>query len=242
MNSRHPGRPKQEGPWPPCKASGCSATTEGGSKGFCHTHYIAARRGRLDWDTGAELRPLLRVRSYKQLVPGSFTPCLLPGCPAPARSKGMCSSHAQKRRIGLIDALGNKLRDAIVFRRQRKKTRWIGREGYVLVQAPADHPHARQDGTILEHRLVMERVLGRFLQEWEIVHHKNGNRSDNSWENLELLDGRAKNGSEAHPPGHELDVDTAIQVLLQQDTIPFPLRQLLLEYLSDRRRLAQTGR
>jgi hypothetical protein len=94
------------------------------------------------------------------------------------------------------------------------------------------------DGSILEHRSVMEQLLGRFLEEWEIVHHKNGQRSDNSWENLELLDGRAKSGGEAHPPGHEFDVDTAIQVLLQQDATPFPLRHVLLEYRSERRRVA----
>jgi hypothetical protein len=98
------------------------------------------------------------------------------------------------------------------------------------VQAPVSHPRARQDGSILEHRLVMEQMLCRFLEEWEIVHHKDGDRSNNTWENLELLDGRAKNGSEAHPPGHEFDKAAAIQILLQQDNLPGELRLLLLEH------------
>lgn len=41
-------------------------------------------------------------------------------------------------------------------------------------------------GNILQHRLVMERMLGRELKEKENVHHRNGVRSDNRPENLEL--------------------------------------------------------
>ena len=60
-------------------------------------------------------------------------------------------------------------------------------DGYISLRIP-DHPNADSGGYVLEHRYVMEQHLGRYLSSTEIVHHKDGNKSNNSIENLELLD------------------------------------------------------
>jgi len=68
---------------------------------------------------------------------------------------------------------------------------------YVLVYSPG-HPHARPPRRVyvLEHRLVMEAILGRYLLPEEVVHHKNGNTLDNRPENLQLFRSNAEHLAE----------------------------------------------
>lgn len=59
--------------------------------------------------------------------------------------------------------------------------------GYIMVWQP-DHPASgRYGGWIQEHRLIMERELGRLLEADETVHHRNGVKDDNRPENLVVL-------------------------------------------------------
>lgn len=63
----------------------------------------------------------------------------------------------------------------------------VNNAGYVEIYCP-NHPNARKHNKyVLEHRLVMEAVLGRFLEKSEVVHHKNEVKTDNRPENLELF-------------------------------------------------------
>lgn len=67
--------------------------------------------------------------------------------------------------------------------------------GYIKVYRP-DHPRADGHGFVAEHLLVMEAHLGRLLYKSapgpnhandEIVHHKDGDRTHNSLDNLQLM-------------------------------------------------------
>lgn len=59
-------------------------------------------------------------------------------------------------------------------------------KGYIRLYFP-DHPKSDKWGYILEHDLIMECSIGRWLTKDEVVHHKNGIKNDNRIENLQLL-------------------------------------------------------
>lgn len=83
-----------------------------------------------------------------------------------------------------------------------KGGRKVRKDGYVLIYAP-DHPCATANGDgsrtyILEHRLVMERHLGRYLLPNEVVHHIDKNPSNNNIDNLRLYSSHAEHVKDAH--------------------------------------------
>lgn len=61
--------------------------------------------------------------------------------------------------------------------------RRVAANGYVYIRRDGDY--------VLEHRAVMEAHLGRKLATSEHVHHKDGVRTNNALENLEVIDGQA---------------------------------------------------
>lgn len=70
-----------------------------------------------------------------------------------------------------------------------KNHAWRGgkyeQEGYVFIKDHT-HPNRNSQNYISEHRVIIEKNIGRYLYPWELVHHKNGIRNDNRVENLEI--------------------------------------------------------
>lgn len=85
------------------------------------------------------------------------------------------------------------------------RNRFVDEKGYVLVRLTKDDPYyypmADNRGYVYEHRLVMARHLERYLEDWEEVHHKNGNTTDNRIDNLKLIDPRLHHALHPKPRG-----------------------------------------
>jgi hypothetical protein len=78
------------------------------------------------------------------------------------------------------------------FKNINNHPRWKGGRrqhrigGYVSIYSP-NHHFKTKEGYVREHRLVMERYIGRYLKPEEVVHHINGIKDDNRKENLMLF-------------------------------------------------------
>ena len=57
--------------------------------------------------------------------------------------------------------------------------RWRTKQGYIFIRNELGQ-------AVSEHKVILERKLGRLMLKGESVHHKNGIRDDNRPENLEL--------------------------------------------------------
>ncbi len=96
--------------------------------------------------------------------------------------------RSELARLGVARRMGKADRE--------KNTFWRGglsvdKAGYILEHAP-EHPNATRGGYVRQHRLVMERHLGRYLLRSEVVDHLNGDTSDNRIENLQLFASNAE--------------------------------------------------
>ena len=142
-----------------CSLDHCDRRIDAGD--LCTTHYNRKRRGVPDWDA-----PITRrmKRDGK---------CLKDGCPEPVQARGYCAMHYAR-----IAVLGHA--DAGPTGRL-KAAKGEGSEdgrGYRVITVNGQR--------YLEHRWVMEQMIGRPLEADEEVHHKNRIRNDNDPSNLEL--------------------------------------------------------
>ena len=95
--------------------------------------------------------------------------CSVVGCDKECKSNGLCANHYQLMRV-----FG---RTETIYR--KRGSGHITSDGYLLRWV---------DGKfILDHRLVMQKNLGRELLETEHIHHLNGDRMDNRVENLQIV-------------------------------------------------------
>lgn len=115
--------------------------------------------------------------------------CSVKNCERPVDSFGLCDAHYQRlRRTGDIQPerpIGYKLG---MFNPKWKggQIKYVG--GRILIYVP-DHPYPNHKGGkhVFRYRLVMEQALGRYLLPTEIIHHKNGDVTDDRLENLQVL-------------------------------------------------------
>ena len=111
--------------------------------------------------------------------------CNVDDCQKAYTAKGMCQMHYRRNKL----YNNPRLRPG----RPRKNIASINNNGYELLYEP-ENPNANTNGLVLVHRKIMSEIIGRPLLKTEQVHHKNGNRSDNRIENLEIWNTRQPKG------------------------------------------------
>lgn len=99
-------------------------------------------------------------------------------------------SEEHKRKLSIAHTgkiLSEEHKRKINLARKRKPFHWKGGikqcHGYIFV-LKHNHPFRNPQGYVFEHRLVIEKIIGRYLLPQEVCHHINKVKNDNRPQNL----------------------------------------------------------
>jgi hypothetical protein len=147
----------------------CEESFEGQSRRryCCHWCYVMARKG-YKHSEESKLKMRLARLAYNPMKGAKHTE----EAKAKMRAAYNVSHETGERAVGW------------------KGGRNVDAKGYVWIYSPL-HPH-NVGKYVLEHRLVMEDVLGRYLTDEEVVHHENEDKEDNRLDNLRLFASQAE--------------------------------------------------
>ncbi len=93
-----------------------------------------------------------------------------------------CGNKSFASNVKIAQGYGESCSRQCADKSKERKHRYLA-NGYVLIFSP-NHPFANKNGYVQEHRLVIEKLINRFLHKWEIVHHVDKQRNNNHIHNL----------------------------------------------------------
>ena len=120
-----------------------------------------------------------KARQDRRTIPGICEQC---GVEFLGRQGARCCTRSCSAKMAHAEGRANTIQPRTPNPGRRKMA-----NGYVRMWVPEGTPGRPKNGLMMEHRLVMQEHMGRPLEAWEIVHHRNGVKDDNRVANLEVV-------------------------------------------------------